>query len=289
MGRELSERGYSSRAYHNHTYDYYWRDISHPNLGYVYKGVGSGLEITAQWPESDLEMIAATLPEFIGDAAFHTYYMTVSGHLEYNFLGNMMAAKHKNDTADLPYSEAARAYIACNMEFDQAVAYLIEQLSAAGRLDDTVIVISNDHYPYALKKSEIEELHGGPVEENFELFHSTLIIWNSAMAAPVIVEKPCNPIDILPTLLNLMGITYDSRLLTGRDILDDTDEGIAVFTNHSWISEKGRYNAANDTFTAAPGIPVEEGYAGRMMNRVNLMFDYSAKILDTDYYHFVLP
>jgi arylsulfatase A-like enzyme len=289
MGRQLSKLGYRCHAYHNHSYTYYDRHISHPNMGYDYKGVGKGLEITNQWPESDLEMMEVTLPEYIEEERFHAYYMTVSGHLGYNFLGNMMAVKHEKDVTDLPYSEAPRAYIACNMELDLAVGYLIERLAAAGRLEDTVIVISNDHYPFRLTSQELAELQGAPVDEDFERFRTTLIIWNSAMKEPVVVDKPCDPIDILATLSNLMGLAYDSRLLMGRDILDERDEGLVVFENHSWITEKGRYNAKHNTFTPAPGAAVEEGYAAKTMNRVNRIFDYSAKILETDYYRQVLP
>jgi phosphoglycerol transferase MdoB-like AlkP superfamily enzyme len=289
MGRQLSKLGYQSRAYHNHSYKYYDRHISHPNMGYDYKGVGKGLVVTGQWPESDLEMMEVTLPEYIGEEKFHTYYMTVSGHLGYNFLGNMMAVKHRNDVADLSYSEAPRAYLACNMELDLALGYIIERLAAAGRLDDTVIALSSDHYPFRLTSQEIAELQGAPVDEDFERFHTSLIIWNSAMEAPVVVDKPCDPIDILATLSNLMGLPYDSRLLIGRDILDPSDEGLVVFENHSWITEKGRYNAKKNVFTPAPGPAAQDGYVAETMTRVNRMFDYSAKILETDYYRQVLP
>lgn len=288
LGNQLGAMGYSTRAYHNHTYDYYRRDVSHPNMGYDYKGYGNGLNVTKTWPESDVEMMELTIPEYINDAKFHTYYMTVSGHLEYNFSGNRMAAKHQEDVADLDYSEAARAYIACQMEFDQAVQYLIEQLDAAGILDDTVIVISGDHYPYGLEKSEIDELAGETVEENFELYHSTLIIWNSAMEEPVEINKPCCSLDILPTLSNLFGVEYDSRLLMGRDILSDS-EGLVVFSDHSWLTEKGRYNASADEFIPADGEEVDASYAQNMMTKVNAMFDYSAKILDENYYAYVIP
>jgi arylsulfatase A-like enzyme len=215
--------------------------------------------------------------------------MTVSGHLGYNFTGNMMAVKHKKDVADLPYTDAPRAYIACNMELDLAVGYLIERLAAAGRLEDTVIVLSNDHYPFRLTAGELEELNGSPVDENFERYHTRLIIWNSAMKETVVVDKPCDPVDILPTLSNLMGLGYDSRLLMGRDILDEADEGLVVFENRSWITDSGRFNVKTGTFTAVPGASPGADYAARIMNRVNLMFDYSAKILETDYYRRVVP
>ena len=93
MGRQFEKLGYNTLAYHNHTYDYYRRDLSHPNLGYDYKGVGNGLDMVSQWPRSDLEMMELTIAEFIDKEPFHVYYLTVSGHLEYNFIGNAMAIK----------------------------------------------------------------------------------------------------------------------------------------------------------------------------------------------------
>ena len=85
MGNQLNKLGYKTMAYHNHTYDYYERQISHPNMGYEYKGIGNGLELSNAWPRSDLEMLEKTIPEYIDHEPFHTYYMTVSGHMQYNF------------------------------------------------------------------------------------------------------------------------------------------------------------------------------------------------------------
>lgn len=291
MGNQLSAQGYLCNAYHNHSYTYYDRDRSHPNLGYSYIAKGHGLEVKTQWPESDVEMMEASVDDYINsDAPFHVYYMTVSGHLEYNFGGNAMAAKHKEEVAELPYSEACKAYLACQMELEAAVKVLLDALKEAGKLEDTLIVLSGDHYPYGLTKAQIDELNGSEVEENFELYHSTLILWNSAMAAAgetVTVEKPCYSVDILPTLSNLMGLDYDSRLLMGRDILSPASP-LVVFSDHSWLTEKGRYNASTGEFIAAEGVRPDKSYVSSMMEKVNSMFTYSAKILDTDYYSHVL-
>ncbi|NLA87989.1 MAG: sulfatase-like hydrolase/transferase, partial [Clostridiales bacterium] len=56
FGNMFNKLGYVSHAYHNNTYTYYNRDQSYPNMGYIYKGVGNGLEVTKQWPQSDVEM-----------------------------------------------------------------------------------------------------------------------------------------------------------------------------------------------------------------------------------------
>ncbi|MBQ2764538.1 MAG: hypothetical protein IJF43_05825 [Firmicutes bacterium] len=118
------------------------------------------------------------------------------------------------------------------------------------------------------------------------MYHSTLIIWNSAMATEgntVTVDKPCYSVDILPTLSNLMGVDYDSRLLMGRDILS-TSSPLVVFSNHSWLTDKGRYNAVTGEFIPEEGVNVNDTYVQNMMDKVNSMFTYSAKILTYDYY-----
>ncbi|MGI6029264.1 MAG: LTA synthase family protein [Candidatus Heteroscillospira sp.] len=288
FGRMLGAGGYECRAYHDHTYTYYDRDKSHPNMGYDYKAVGNGLVMENVWPNSDLEMMQKTVGEYIGADKFHTYYMTVSGHMYYTFVGNTQAWKHRDEVADLPYSENCRAYIACNMEFDLAVEYLLDELEKAGKLEDTVIVISGDHYPYGLTQSEIEEIRGQSVD-SFELYRSSLIIWCGDMDKPIEIDKPCYAADIMPTLANLFGLDYDSRLLAGRDILSD-EPGLVIFANRSFISELGRYDSAKDEFTPAPGAEVPESYARDMLyGRVEDAFTYSAAILDKDYYSVVLP
>ena len=68
-------------------------------------------------------MIKVTTDYYFKKEPFATYYMTVSGHLEYNFGGNNMAYRHKSEVADLPYSSAIKAYIATHIELDKALEY----------------------------------------------------------------------------------------------------------------------------------------------------------------------
>ncbi len=283
LGNQFRQLGYSTYAYHDHYWDYYNRDVSHPNMGYEYKGRGNGLEVSDLWPESDVEMMELSLPEYLDETPFHVYYMTVSGHMNYNFSGNAMSAKHQQAVEHLELSEEAQAYLACNIELDQALAYLLQELEQAGILEDTVICLAADHYPYGLSKEAIDELAGHEVEENFELYESTLILWSGDMEEPVTVSKPCSSLDILPTLSNLFGLEYDSRLLMGRDILSDS-EGLVVFSNRSYITEYGCYNARTDEFTPYDDRAVPESYSQEMMEQVNDMFYYSAAVLDNDYY-----
>ncbi|MGL4800159.1 MAG: LTA synthase family protein [Cellulosilyticaceae bacterium] len=286
MGNQLQNKGYMTKAYHNHTYDYYKRHISHPNMGYDYKGLGSGLEVKKTWPESDLEMMEKTIEEYVGAEPFHAYYMTVSGHMNYTFTGNSMSYKNRDLVKDLPYSEAGKAYIACQIELDRALEYLLQSLEEKGVLDKTLIALSADHYPYGLEQDEIEELAGKDVEENFELYKSPFILYTPQME-PMVIEKPCSSLDVLPTLSNLMGVAYDSRLLMGRDIFSK-ESPLVMFYNKSFITDKGYYDSRTKTFTTTVNEAVSADYVQQKIKEVANKFYYSAKILEEDYYGVLL-
>lgn len=283
----LNDEGYSSYAFHPHNYSYYDRDKSHPNMGYVWQAKGNGLNVTDQFPESDVEMVEQSVGSYVSSPPFHVYYLTVSGHMFYTFPGNPMAAKHEAETANLPYSEGVRAYLACNLELEDALSMLLRELDAAGELENTVIALSADHYPYALSDQELSELRGAPIGDELELYRNAFILWSAELEEPVTVTKPCSTLDILPTLSNLFGLPYDSRLLMGRDMFSDA-EGLVVFADHSFITPRGRYNAGSDAFEPVPGIFASEEemqkYVHETLEEVDRMFTYSAEILMQDYY-----
>ena len=286
LGHQLKSLGYTTFAFHDHTYTYYNRDKSHPNLGYTYMGVGNGLTDTDEWPQSDLDMMKETVPMFINQDKFHIYYMTVSGHPNYTWRGNMMATKNRALVKDLPYSEYVQGYLATQIELDRAMKYLMDELQKAGKLDKTLIVLSADHYPYYLKPDMFTELNNGtPVDTTFELYRSALIIYNSKMKGETIT-KPVSSLDILPTVDNLMGIKFDSRLLAGSDVFGNR-EPLVIFKDRSFITTAGRYNAATKKFTYNAGVVENPQYVKSMIDIVNAKFYYSQKFLETDYYRII--
>ncbi len=285
LGNQMKEKGYTTKAYHNHTYTYYGRHKSHPNMGYDYKGVGNGLEVKQVWPASDLEMMEKTIDEYIHDEPFHAYYMTVSGHLEYSFNDNSMAYKNKHLVNDLPLSNQAKAYMATQIELDRALEKLIQRLEEADVLDHTLIVLSGDHYPYGLDNDTIEELSGEKLDEKFEIYKNDLIIYATHMD-PIVVEEPASSMDILPTVSNLMGIDYDSRLLMGRDVFSTNSDPLVVFKDKSFITNKGKFYRPNHEF-----IPFDQenkddpSFIDEMKKEVSRQFYYSTKILEENYYN----
>lgn len=284
LGNQLKSLDYKTNAYHNHTYTYYGRHISHPNLGYDYKGLGNGLDVEETWSESDIEMTEKTVDEYIHDEPFHTYYMTVSGHMQYSFTGNHIALKNKEYVDHLSYSNQAKAYLATQVELDRALEHLLDRLEEENIEDRTLVALSSDHYPYGLDEETIDEFLGHSVEENFELYENTFILYTEDME-PKTITKEASSLDILPTLSNLLGLDYDSRLMMGRDIFSDATP-LIPFLNRSFITDQGMYNSVTKEFIAAK--QVDQQYIDEISDVVEAMFYYSAKILETDYYSRIL-
>jgi hypothetical protein len=293
IGAELMKQDYTSLAYHNGVAKYYKRHLSHTKLGYSkYLAFGNGLEkrmSDASWPASDLEMMQVTADDYIGSSPFNIYYMSVSGHALYSRNANRMSSKNWDKVKDLPYSDPVKAYIAANLELEYAVQYLVERCEQAGILDDTVFVISPDHYPYGLevenKKGEdyIAELIGKKPANDFERDKTTLIIYNSEVSH-LTVDRPVYSLDILPTLHNLFGIEYDSRLFTGRDIFCGEEDRVVIAADLSWISDKGVYLANKDKFTPKEGAEIEDGYVKRISQLVKNRVRFSKLIMKNNYF-----
>ena len=282
-----SQRGVESFGYHNYRGSYYGRSESHPNMGYTMKFAGDGMTFTTNWPASDLEMMEQSVDDYIGKEPFHAYYMTFSGHYKYDIGTNEMAKRNWDQVKDLPYSSnAIKAYLSCNIEFDKAIGYLMERLEQAGVADRTAIVIAGDHFPYGLKDSEYAELIGHDID-GFSKFKSTLIFWVGGLEKNIVVDEYCCNVDVLPTILNLWGFEYDSRLLAGTDVFSDGTHA-AVLVDKSFLTDKVWFNASTGEIRyQVPESEIPEGYLENMNQLIATRFSISADILNSAYYNFV--
>jgi lipoteichoic acid synthase len=303
IGNKLQNRAYFSAAYHNGTRTYYSRHKTHPGLGYAtFTAMGNGMEeyVGSVWPASDLEMMQYSLPQYIGEQPFSVYYMSISGHCMYSKGGNSMS--DKNWDAYPQYEEmssAIRAYMACNLELEYALRFLLSALESAGIADDTVIVMAADHYPYGLKKSAswgtekdyLNELYGFNVNSDAGQDHSALIIWcgsleNEQKKFAAEISTPVYSLDILPTLCNLFGVEYDSRLLPGRDVFSEAPP-LVFWPNRSWKTELGYYDANKGAFIPAPQavIPGDDDYVNVVKTTVKNKITYSDTVIRYDYFN----
>lgn len=288
-GNIFKEANYKTYAYHNNQYNFQNRNNYLNAIGFDnYQGCNNGLEQKINckiWPQSDSEMITATIDDYINnEEPFMTYYVTVSGHMAYNW-GNAMSKKHKDKVEHLNYPTNIKAYIATQIELDEALNTLIAKLKEAGKLDDTVIALVGDHYPYDLEINEINQFSTYERDSIIEVNHSNFILWNNKTETTK-VKKIGSQIDVLPTILNIFGLEYDSRLIIGKDILAD-NEGLAIFSNNSWVSDKGKYYSSTNKFEPFEGVTIEDNYVSNMNAIVNNKILMSKYIIQENYYDYI--
>lgn len=284
LATTFKEKGYNTYAYHAHDGYFQNRYKYLKALGFDnFKACNMGLNINCNmWPESDIEMIKATTNDYINsDKPFMTYYMTVSGHLDYTKEDNSIVSKNWNLVKDLDYSDKAKSYLATQIELDRAMETLLKELENKGILEDTVIVLLADHYPYGLSLEEINELSSYQRDELFEINHNALIIYNSSMKN-INITKVGMPIDVLPTIYNLFDIKYDSRLFAGSDLLSNS-EGMVILDNLSWITDKGKYNSLNNKHSDN----LDNNYINNINNIIQNKIIFSRNMLTYDGYKYI--
>lgn len=307
LAQQLGREGYQVLGYHGN-YDMYGRQASHTNLGYTWKQFGTGLDVDTTssgeiaWPARDTQVIENSVDDYINSTEpFHVYYLTISGHMPYS--NNRIVQPYLDQVRALPYSQTTQNYMATVMEVDRALELLLQKLEEAGKLDKTLIIATGDHIPYS-NAGVLEELSGrtfGSSKDlealnesaiDFDVYKNTLILWSDSMEEPVQVDKPCCQVDILPTVSNLLGLEYDSRMLSGRDILSDS-EGLVIFTSRSWRSDRGFYNRYTQTFTPAEGVTMtqeeQDQYISTMKKLVEYKLACTPMIVENDFYNLLFP
>lgn len=286
LANVFKDNNYNTYAYHNNGYSFQDRNLYLKSIGFDnYKGCGNGLEDLINcniWPESDYELFDKTFSDYDSNTPFLAYYMTVSGHFEYNFKSNAMAKKYEYLVSDLNYDTDTKAYLATQIELDRALENLINKLTEANLLDKTVIVLQADHYPYALDLSKINSVSSYERDDVVEINHNALILWNPNIESKDIT-KVCMSIDVIPTIYNLFGIEYDSRLFVGTDIFSDS-LGLAFFTNKSFVVKEGTYFAKNNKSTING---VDYSYIKDISSIVNNRINMSKLIISTNYYDYL--
>ena len=245
----FNNAGYYTTSYHNYTDSYYARRIIHPNLGSQKFYDVRALKIPYQgyyrdW-SSDADLMDAYLKivdTFEEGKPFMSWITTVSGHQPYS-VSSILGDKYLNDFRSTGYPTDIKRYMSKLKELDKGLGILLDGLEERGILDDTVIVLYGDHYPYGISKNHISKVLDYNLDD-YEVERVPFIIYNSA-EMPQERTEYTSYMNILPTLANLFNLDYDPRYYMGHDLFDKDYENKVVFADGSWKNDKVYYNAAN--------------------------------------------
>ncbi len=230
-------------AFHMNTGEYYSRKINYTNWGFDnYYGLKDQGTYSDNAYYLDTELI--NNPQFYNDmfkqdGLFVNYLITYSVHLPFNQdrgVCKQILTKNQVDISSSSqlYSEEDCVKIQAK-ETDDMVGLLMQALKDNDLYDKTIIVGFTDHYIYTLEDPTILPKYK---ETDNNLINKTpLFIWSKGIKK-VNINKVTSQINILPTILNLMGIDYKSDYYTAKDALDPKYEGLAIFSDYSWYDGK---------------------------------------------------
>lgn len=279
--------GYTTYAYHNYYGYYNYRNKYFSALPWdVYK-FGTDMDLYMEkFHGSDLEMMEKSVGDFVNQDKFFTYYITLSGHGSYDTGSNYIARKNYHLVQNLGYSSNLKGYLAANIELDRGLEKLEQSLRDSGKLDDTIIMVTSDHTPYYLSGYELNTRSQIDRVNKFGRNQGICFLWNSKLPKPIKVDKYGMNVDLLPTILNLIGYPYDSRLLMGTDLLA-SGSGIAILSDRSWINEYGSYDNSKGVFYQNDGVQLGEQYISSINQAIAKKFQVSTTMQYEDYYKYL--
>ena len=122
------------------------------------------------------------------------------------------------------------------------------------------------------------------VEETIWLERTPCFIWTPGLE-PTVVEKTLNTADLVPTLLNLLGVETEIPYM-GSDAFDPEYPGFVPFSNGSWIRDGVAYDAASGKllYRGNTAGPITEEYKTQMIQKVQEFTRINNLILETNYY-----
>ena len=209
----FKNEGYTVNAFHMNTSEYYSRGANYKNWGYDnYYGL---VDLGTYKDDSyvlDRELILnETFKEkMFENEKFVNYIITYTNHMPFT--------TEKGNCRKL-------------LTLDYMMELLLNELTERNLLDNTTIVVFTDHYLYTLSDQTILDKY--KETDNNLINHTPFFIWHNNKDKKTIKEVT-SQLNVLPTVLNLYGIDYNSNYYIGTDALDNNYHGSVFFSDYSW-------------------------------------------------------
>ena len=138
---------------------------------------------------------------------------------------------------------------------------------------------------------------------NAEDHRAQLFLWCGSLLTGATAELPCSELDTVPTLLNLFGMEYDSRFLSGRDVFapaaspDSASAATPLVILYGsaysdWITDAGNYIADSSLFWQQGNSFDSPRAIYDYVNEVNkLVYDryvFARRVMENDYFRLAL-
>ncbi|MBQ8472439.1 MAG: sulfatase-like hydrolase/transferase [Bacilli bacterium] len=290
----FNDKGYKTTSMHNYTEKYYERREFHTNTGSrrYYDVDDLKLEYNTkdeEWSSDEdfMKEVVKILNKYSKDERFMTWLTTVTSHQPYGSsrYGDKYLYLFENKKYD-NYHIKLKRYMSKLKVLDEGLGVLLEGLEKQGKLEDTVIVLYGDHYPYGLSNKILEKALPYSIDEKYENERVPFVIWSNDIEATTF-KNYTSYVNILPTIANLFNLDTDSRYYAGTDLFSNKADNLVIYADGSWKNEYAFYDASNSkiTYYTNKEYTIEEIIS--INEKVSNKIKYSNLAIQHDYFNYL--
>ena len=289
----LGQQGYTSAVFHGNSGSFWNRNVIYKSFGYD-KFFDSSYymmnpEDLTEYGLMDKPFIKQSMPLLKTlHQPFYTKLITLTNHFPFPI--------DKKDATIEPASTGVASvdsYFQTARYADEAVKQFFSDLNESGLADHTIVILYGDHY--GISKENNPEM-GKVLGKEITPFEST-----GLQRVPLFIHVPGikgginheygGQIDVLPTLLHLLGIDSKEYIQFGTDLLSTQHDDLIPFRNGDFVSSKisaieGKYY---DTATGQELAEDQLSAAEKDQKMVDEKLILSDKVVNGDLLRFYSP
>ncbi|MDE1547705.1 LTA synthase family protein [Jeotgalibaca caeni] len=258
----LKDKGYTSAVFHGNVGSFWDRDNVYKSFGYDYffssetsytlneeNSLEYGLKDKLFFQESVQYLEQMQQP-------FYTKFITVSNHFPF-------PPDELNTVFDIPDTEdeTINGFFNTVHYADESLEEFFQYMKDSGLYENTIFVLYGDHYGISNSRNKtLAPLLDKDPEtwndyENTMLQRVPLIIHAPGIGTGGINDTYGGQVDVMPTVLHLLGIDTQSYIQMGQDLLSPDRDNLVVLRNGNVISPI--YTAlGNNLYDTATGNPI---------------------------------
>jgi len=292
--------GYTSAAFHGNSGSFWNRIDMYKSLGYDYFFDADDFELTdentTEYGLKDKLFFQQSV-QYLEQLQqpFYAKFVTLSNHFPFPY-------DEKND--DFPQGntsdDAVNGYFATANYMDQAVEEFFSYLKASHIYENSIIVLYGDHFGISdSRNGALAPLLGRDPDtwsefDDAQMKRVPLIIHIPGLGKGYINDTYSGQVDVLPTVLHLLGIDTRSQLFMGQDLLSADRQETVVFRNGDMISPE--YTCIGDMiYDTQTGELIPEdneeacNRADELRQEAQYQLSISDLVMETDMLKFYTP
>lgn len=278
LANMLKNNNYSAISIHTNSGNFYNRTFFHEALGYdMHYALDDMKTINHKdynyYNDSSLIKNNETYDLIVREEPFFSFIITYSAHVPYDDNNDRCIKNPYN----LEVKENKELSCIRNLarETDEMLRILIERLEKDNKLDNTVLVLATDHYAYGYEDQTYIQKYKD-TDNNYLLQNVPFIIWSNDLKHKEI-NNIMDTADILPTLLNMLGITYNPNYYMGTDVFSENYENFVYFSSDAFYDGKNLYDGTK--------VDKEKSdYVNNIITKIRAKRDLNNKMIISDYF-----